>query len=87
MGTYNRYTYIGPGNANGNLARGVYYTPARLAYSITVTANGHTHTHAVTELDSVTLSNPPFVGNPYPYVIRSADSNAGADAPDPTRNG
>lgn len=68
-----RYTHISTGNANGNLARGITaYLTARTdtyvnAYGVTdvdPTAYGNIFTHA----------NPPFVGNVYPYVIRSADS-------------
>ena len=66
------YTYIGPGNANGNLASGVYYLTARTdAY---VNANG------VTDVDPTAYGN--VYTPPDRYGYTAPDSNAGADAPD-----
>jgi hypothetical protein len=65
-------------NRNGH-----YYTPPALAY-LTARTDTYVNAYGVTDVDPTrygnvyTLANPPFVGNPYPYVIRSADRNADA---------
>lgn len=70
---------------------GYYYTPPGLAY-ITNRTDTYVNAYGVTDVDPTaygnifTHANPPFVGNIYPYVIRSANSNAGANNPDSARH-